>query len=210
MHFNDLYKSVIAVLRFDATGGRVVGTAFVINRNPLYLITSNHVVADASTNNDGAIKYAIAKSIDPFDDFDLQNVNVSSYQVSQIHVKPEFDLAVLKVNPGDYPQVAETLNLTTTPALPLSVDLADRIPGSRVEWLSPAAAGDHVLIPRFFRGHLITRYKRNQPYSYKNAAGEDVIKDMDGISLLEVDQLFIPGVRKKLSQCEANRNLTRC
>ena len=61
MKFNDLYKSVFAILRIEGTQAKIVGTGFVINTNPIYIITCNHVVSEASENNDGSIKFSITK-----------------------------------------------------------------------------------------------------------------------------------------------------
>lgn len=48
MLFQDLYKSVFAILKFQNDQARVVGTGFVIQQDPIRLITCNHVVSEGS------------------------------------------------------------------------------------------------------------------------------------------------------------------
>jgi hypothetical protein len=62
-----------------------------------------------------------------------------------------------------------------------------------VEWLSTAASGDLTLTPRFFKGNLITNYIADYSYKYKNNQGVEVQQSIRGVSLIEVDKLFIPG-----------------
>jgi len=89
--------------------------------------------------------------------------------------------------------VSTKLDIANTRALELSFDKAEREFGSEVEWLSTAAVGDFTLTPRFFKGNLITNYIADQNYSFRNSQGVDAQQAMTGVSMIEVDQLFIPG-----------------
>jgi hypothetical protein len=198
MDFQTFYKSVFAILRIDTrlqhNNVRVVGSAFVINTNPLRLITCHHVISEADTANNAPIVYSITKRSDPAADFDLRNVQISYLRVRAITHHPDVDLAVLEVDPATDQNVAQLLRLNESAALALSFDPAHREPGEHVEWLSTAATGDVFLTPRFFRGQIVTRITSNNAYTYLDQRQQTVGHVMQGVRMLEVDKLFIPGV----------------
>jgi len=193
MKFKDLYKSVFAILRVEGTQAKVVGTGFVINTNPLYILTCNHVVGEGNETNNGVVRYSITKRSDLFDNFDIRQVEISFLAAKKITRKPEFDLAILEVDPSTNKDISNKLDIQNTKKLKLSFNKAERKFGSAVEWLSTAASGDLTLTPRFFNGSLITSYTADHNYKYKNNLGVEVQQRMSGVSLIEVDKLFIPG-----------------
>lgn len=193
MNFGTLYRSVFAILRVEGTQGNVAGTGFVINSNPIRILTCHHVVSEATPNNDGNVKYYITKRTDNDNDFDLRQVQISYLRAVKIASAPQFDLAILEIDPNENLVVSELLAVTQTPALELSFVKEDRILGGDVEWLSTASSGDMTLTPRFFKGNLITKYVINQPYAYLSAPGVQTQQIIDGANILEIDKLFIPG-----------------
>ena len=193
MKFKDLYKSVFAILRIEDNQAKVVGTGFVINTNPLYILTCNHVVGEGNETNNGTVRYSITKRSDSFNDFDIRKAEISFLSAKRIIYKPEFDLAILEIDPSINKDVSNKLDIQNTKTLELSFDKAEREFGSAIEWLSTAATGDLVLTPRFFKGNLITNYITDYNYKYNNSQGVEVQQVMRGVSLIEVDKLFIPG-----------------
>jgi len=193
MEFRELYRSVFAILRIEGQNARVAGTGFVINTNPIYILTCHHVVSDGTEQNNGTVRYSITKRTDNFDEFDLRQAQISFYRARRIVFNPEADLAILEIDSAENQQVFDQLNIGNSPELDLSFDAADRTPGADIEWLSTGAVGDSSLTPRFFKGNLITRYRINQNYTFRNNQGVNITQLMDGIHLLEVDKLFIPG-----------------
>jgi S1-C subfamily serine protease len=193
MEFRELYRSVFAILKIQGQNATVAGTGFVINTNPIYILTCNHVVSEGNEQNNGNVRYSITKRTDNFDEFDLRQAQISFYRARRIVFNPENDLAILEIDPAENQQVFNQLNIGNSPALELSFDSEERIPGTAVEWLSTVAAGDLTLTPRFFKGNLITKYKMNQNYIYRNNHGVNITQTMNGVDLFEVDKLFIPG-----------------
>ena len=61
MKWSDLYETVFSILRSEGQNMKIVGTGFIINKNPVYILTCNHVVSEGTENNNGNIKYAITK-----------------------------------------------------------------------------------------------------------------------------------------------------
>jgi len=100
MTFKDLYKSVFAILRVESNQAKVVGTGFVINTSPLYILTCNHVVAEGNEANNGSVRYSITKRSDSIDDFDIRKVEISYLAAEKILYRPEFDLAILRIDPS--------------------------------------------------------------------------------------------------------------
>lgn len=194
MHFTDLHPSIFSILRNENNNSSIVGTAFIIRQDPIYLITCNHVIGDATQNNDGPVKYSIGKSTDVLDQLDMRQVNFSMIRISEVYHNPALDLAILRVDPNENTGIAQKLGLPGVSALSLSFNVHDRTPGAQIEWLSAAGTGHLPLVPRFFKGHLVSRYKADHVYAYKNAAGHSINVTMQGVQLLEVDQLFMPGV----------------
>lgn len=193
MNFNQLYKSVFAILRFEGQNGTVSGTGFVISVNPIKILTCHHVVSDATEHNDGNVKYSITKNSNNGGDFDLRNGGIHFLRVSRITNVPNLDLAILEVDFDENRDIFFELGLGDAPPLELSFNKADRMPGSAVEWLSTAAAGDITLTPRFFKGNLIASYIADNSYSFAAPNGQPTMQLMSGVHLLEVDMLFIPG-----------------
>lgn len=193
MKFQDLYRSVFAIFRIEGNQAKVVGTGFVINTNPFYVLTCNHVVGEGNEQNVGNVRYAITKRSDTSDNFDIRQLEISYLAVKKIVHKPEFDLAVLEIDPSTNLDVASKLDIANAKALEISFDKKDRELGSPVEWLSTAASGDLTLTPRFFKGNVITDYITNHPYEYMNSQGTISPQVITGAHLFEVDQLFIPG-----------------
>ncbi len=193
MKFPDLYKSLFAILRIENISAKVVGTGFVINTNPFYILTCNHVVGEGNDSNKGTVQYAITKRTDSFEEFDLRRGEISFFKAKQIFYKPELDLAILKVDLASDPDMAAKLNIKNPKSLKLSFNQAHREPGSGVEWLSTAASGDLTLTPRFFKGQLITKYVTDHKYEFINSQKITTEQVMTGIDMMEIDKLFIPG-----------------
>jgi hypothetical protein len=194
MHFNELHHSVFAIIRTENQFSRVAGTAFVIRQDPILLITCYHVVSDGTNLNNGPVQYSIGKGTDEFDLLDLRSLNFSSLRIAEITSNPGIDMAILRIDPAEDPAMAQALALADVEPLPLSFSIDHRLPGAPVEWLSTAGSESLPFVPRFFRGHLVSRYRMDQHYTYLNAQGQPVKQTMAGIHLLEVDHLFIPGV----------------
>jgi S1-C subfamily serine protease len=193
MNFTELYKSVFAILRIEGQNARVAGTGFVINTNPFLILTCNHVVSEATQNNNGNILYSITKRTDNFEEFDLRQIQISLLKAEEIITMPQYDLAILRINPNENQQISDLLNLNTSPALELSFERNDRLLGSEVEWLSTAASGDLTLTPRFFKGNLISNYILDHQYAYVNSQNQNVSQTITAANMIEVDKLFIPG-----------------
>ena len=194
MLFKDFYKSVFAILAVREPGvAKVVGTGFVIKAHPLRILTCNHVVGEGTTENNGVVRYSITKRSDNFEDFDLRQVEVSFLRATRITHKPEFDLAILDIDPSENEEIARKLGVENIAALELSFSPVDRQLGADVEWLSTAASGDLTLTPRFFRGNIVSRYVNNHRYQFINSQQVDAPQTITGATLMEVDKLFIPG-----------------
>lgn len=194
MNWSNLYKSVFNILRIENNQAKVAGTGFVLNNKPIYILTCYHVVSEGTENNDGAIKYSITKrSGESLEKFDLRRGQISFLRAKKIICKPELDLAILEIDPSENEDVAEKLNLHRIKPLRSSFRSRARQIGSPVQWLSAGVLGDKTLTPRFFKGNIITGYITNQKYKFKNQQGESQEQVMEGIQLLEIDQLFVPG-----------------
>lgn len=198
MKWSTLYKSLFAILRIDTTitrnNAKVVGTGFIINKNPLYIVTCNHVVSEANQNNNGRIIYSIIKRSDQVKEFDLRQGQISYLKAEEIFHKPEYDIAVLKINPS--------LDITTAKRLgipneikSLKFDFRERTRdvGLPVEWISAGVLGDLTLTPRFFKGNIVTKYITNHGYKFNDSDGNERSQIMNEVKILEIDQLFLPG-----------------
>lgn len=193
MNWQTLYKSLFAILRIENKIANVVGTGFVINTSPIYILTCNHVVGEGSENNNVSATYSITKRTDNIKAFDLTKVQISYLKVKKIFSKPELDLAILEIDTSVNKDIAKQLGLPNVKSLKLDFKSQPRIIGSHVEWMSIGTLGDLTLTPRFFRGNLVTSYKINYKYKFINPQRieqEQIIKDA---MILEIDQLFIPG-----------------
>ena len=109
------YESVFAILRIDTSlqkdNARVVGTGFVINTNPIQVLTCNHVVGEGNPENNGKIIYSIVKRSDNSTDFDLRNAQISYLKAKTIIFKPEYDLAILEIDPSQNKEIAEKIGI---------------------------------------------------------------------------------------------------
>lgn len=190
------YDSVFAILRVDTSlkenNARVVGTGFVIGVNPIRMITCNHVVGEGSAANNGKITYYIIKRSDSNPDFDLRNVQISNLRIKSIAFNPEWDLAILEIDPTENLEIAAHMGIPGN-VKALDVDFNSPIIGSQVEWLSAGTLGDLTITPRLFKGNIVASYIKNNHYKFINAQGTEEIGNMQGVSLFEVDQLFFPG-----------------
>ena len=193
MEFQDIYRSLFAILRFEGNNGKVVGTGFLIKTNPIVVMTCHHVVSEGNETNTRAIEYSITKRTDTFTDFDLRQVNIAFLRASKIFRKPDCDLAVLTIDPNENTAIATQLGIQTAPALQLSFADDERDIGIDVEWLTTATLADVTLTPRFFKGNIVSKYIANYAYTFVNSQNETVQQVMNGIRLLEIDKLFLPG-----------------
>lgn len=194
MEWSNLYKNVFSILRKEGQNMKIVGTGFIINKNPIYILTCNHVIGEGTENNDGNIKYAITKkSGKSLKEFDLREGQFSFLSAKRIFHNPEYDLAILEIDPEQNSDVSEKLNLYNVKPLKCSFRNKRRQIGSSVQWLSAGVLGDLTQTPRFFNGSILTSYIANQAYEFKNQEGVNQRQKMQGVRLLEIDQLFIPG-----------------
>jgi len=198
MELINLYESLFAILRIDTTkekdNAKIMGTGFVINTNPIYILTCNHVVSEAVQNNDGVITYGIIKRSDKVKEFDLRNVEISYLKAKKIFHKPEYDLAVLEIDPLINEKIAQKLGIPKhIKSLKINFCEKTRNIGTSVEWISAGILGDLTITPRFFKGRIVTKYITNHKYKFKNSQNEEQFQTMKGINLLEIDQLFLPG-----------------
>lgn len=190
------YESVFAILRIDTSlqenNAKVVGTGFVINTNPVQILTCNHVVGEGNRENNGKIVYSIIKRSDKTDNFDLRNVEISMLKAKKIVYKPEYDLAVLEIDPSQNAEIAEKMGIPGK-VRALEIDFNETPIGTPVEWLSAGTLGDLTITPRFFKGNMVTKYIKDNHYKFMNSGGVEETATMQGINLFEVDQLFFPG-----------------
>lgn len=195
MDFQDLYRGVFAILRIENTGAKIAGTGFVIGTNPVRILTCHHVVSEGTVDNNGRIKYSITKRTDAFEDFDIRQGEISLLRATRITYRPEFDLAILEIDPNENTEIAERLGIQNVQVLDFSFDPAERIFGEPVQWMTTAVSvgRDLSLTPRFFRGNIVTNYLANHGYAFKDSAGTDVQQQINGARLIEVDNLFVPG-----------------
>ncbi len=190
------YDSVFAILRIDTSlkenNARVVGTGFVIDTNPVKIITCNHVVGEGSEDNNGKIIYSIIKRSDNTPDFDLRNIQISSLKVHQITFKPEWDLAILQIDSTQNTEIATLMGIPNN-IKALDFDPQEPDAGDQVEWLSAGTLGDLSITPRLFKGNIVTKYIKDNSYKFINPQGVEETVIMKGVHLFEVDQLFFPG-----------------
>lgn len=190
------YDSVFAILRIDTSlqkdNARVVGTGFIINTSPIQIVTCNHVVGEGNEANNGKIIYSIMKRSDNTPDFDLRNVQISILKAKHITFKPEWDLAILQIDPLENKEVAERMGIPRN-IKALEINFNQPIIGERVEWLSAGTLGDLTITPRLFKGNIVTQYLKDNKYKFMNQQGIEETAVMHGVNLFEVDQLFFPG-----------------
>ncbi len=190
------YNSVFAILRVDTSlpkdNARVVGTGFIINTNPIQILTCNHVVGEGTEDNNSKIVYSIIKRSDGAKDFDLRNLQVSFIKAKKIVFKPEYDLAILEIDPTENPEIAKNMGIPGEISA-LKLNFGETQVGDSVEWLSAGTLGDLSITPRLFKGNIVTKYIKDNRYKFVNSKGEEDGTTMSGINLFEVDQLFFPG-----------------
>lgn len=198
MKWSTLYKSLFAILRIDTTmqtnNAKVVGTGFVINVDPIYILTCNHVVSEGMQNNNGSIVYSIIKRSDKVEEFDLRQGQLSCLKAKEIFHKPEYDIAVLEIDPSLNLEVAQRLGIPKEiKSLKINFREKTRNIGLPVEWISVGVLGDLTLTPRFFKGNIVSQYITDQSYKFKNPEGNEQSQITRGVKILEIDQLFLPG-----------------
>lgn len=193
MEWRSLYKNLFAILRIENNNAKVVGTGFAISNNPLYILTCNHVVGEGTEDNNGTIKYSITKRTDKLEEFDLRKAQISFIRAKKIFYKPECDLAILEIDPSINQDVSSKLSLKSVKSLKLDFREKTRSIGAHVEWMSTGTLGDLTLTPRFFRGNLVASYITNHNYEFMDSQQTKKTQTMNGVRLLEIDQLFIPG-----------------
>lgn len=198
MKWSILYKSLFTILRIDtkktSKNMKVAGTGFVINTNPIYILTCNHVVSEANENNSGSIIYSIAKRSDKIEEFDLRKAQLSYLKAKRIFHHPEYDLAILEIDPLQNKEVAQLLGIPKN-IRSLKIDFLKKTReiGLSVEWISTGTLSDLTLTPRLFKGSLVTKYITDHGYDFIDIQGNKQIQIMKEINILEIDQLFLPG-----------------
>lgn len=194
MKWLDLYKTVFSILRSEGQSMKIVGTGFIINKNPVYILTCSHVVSEGAEDNNGNIKYAITKKTGKsLKEFDLRKGQFSFFFAKRIFRDSKHDLAILEIDPKENDEVSGKLNLYNVKPLKCSFKNKERKIGLPVQWLSAGIHGDLTQTPRFFNGNILTNYITDHMYEFKNQEGINQKQKMEGIKLLEVDQLFVPG-----------------
>jgi hypothetical protein len=196
MRFTDLYPSVFAILRIQNGSIAVAGTGFVVQTSPIKIMTCHHVVGEATEDNNGDVKYSISKRVDSFTEFDVQRADLTYMRASKILNFPQYDLAILEIDADAIAAnaaFATSLRLSEVEPVEFDFRVESRELSCEVEWLSTAAAGDASLTPRFFKGCLVSRYSKNQNYSFKEGGGRVIANIITGGTFLEIDKLFIPG-----------------
>ena len=128
-------------------------------------------MGESTPDNQGNVTYSITKRSDNFQEFDLRAAQISFLTAATISTFPEFDIAILEVDPNRDQNIANLLDIANSPALQLDFEAHSRIFGGAVEWLSTAATADSALTPRFFRGNLISNYTSAQSYKYIDRGG---------------------------------------
>ena len=188
----NLFESEFAILRIEGHKAHVAGMAFVIRQAPLQLLTCYHVVSQGTETNNGEVIYAIARRTGATNEIDVRRVTWSWLRIKSMLFKPEYDLAILTIDPDVDPPVADKLDLKDSKPLALSFESQRRAIGSTVTWLTTAAQGDLTLTPRLFAGNIVANYITDETYSYRSN-GDTNKQVIVGARMLEVDKLFIPG-----------------
>ena len=114
-------------------------------------------------------------------------------RVKHIVSKPEYDLAVLEIDPQINEDIADKLHVKYSKPLILSFDSSQRSMGSAVAWFTTAAQGDLTLTPRLFTDSVVASYVSDEKYSFKSSSGSMVQEVISGAKMLEIDKLFMPG-----------------
>ena len=189
----DLFESEFAVLRIQGDQAKVAGVGFVIQQSPIRILTCYHVVSEGTEPNEGSVTYAIARRTEATNEIDVRKAIVSWLKIKRILFKPEYDMAVLEIDPQINEGIAEKLHLKESKPLTLSFDSAQRSIGSPVTWLTTAAQGDLTLTPRLFTGSVVANYVADERYSYQSNSGNIAQQMIPGARMLEVDKLpFLP------------------
>ena len=160
---------------------------------PTRILTCHHVVSEGTELNDGPVSFGIARRTEEANEIDTRRATWGWIKAKHLQFKPEYDMAILEVEPQANPQVAEKLHLTRSRSLHLNLDESRRAIGSPVTWLTTAFQGDLKLTPRLFTGAIVANYIADEKYSYQTSAGSKTEQVIAGARMLEVDKLFIPG-----------------
>lgn len=188
----DLFESEFAIMRIQGNHYKVAGVGFVIHQTPMQLLTCYHVVSEGAEANEGPIIYAIARRTGATNEIDVRRVSFGWLRIKHMRFKPEYDLAILDIDPTVDSTVADKLNLKDSKPLVLDFESQRRAIGSPVTWLTTAAQGDLTLTPRLFTGNIVANYIVDETYSYQSN-GNTNKQVIVGARMLEVDKLFLPG-----------------
>ena len=190
--FSLLSKSTVAILRLTGNQGRLVGTGFVVSGTP-HVLTCSHVVQPYDAN-DVTVRYGVLKRrLAPGEVLDLRQAQISWIIASHVNVHPELDLAVLTLDTASAANRPVASQIGLFPAQPVSLSFAPRRIGERVAWLGLAVLGDLIATPRFFEGVIVSSYVNDSNYTYPGPGGLLQSYHAQGLELLEVNQMFIPG-----------------
>jgi len=194
----NLYKSEFAILRKEGEQVRPAGMGFVIRQSPLAIMTCYHVVSEGNESNVGSIVYFIARR--PDDGFEpnlTAKKTLVGLHAKRLVFKPEYDLAILEIDPTEDPETASKLELADSKPLTLNFESAQRALGTEVMWLTTAArvteGSGVVYAPRVFFGNISASYTTNHSYNVRTPAGVWKAVAMPSIRMYEVDKVFVPG-----------------
>jgi V8-like Glu-specific endopeptidase len=114
---------------------------------PTRILTCHHVVSEGTELNDGPVSFGIARRTEEANEIDTRRATWGWIKAKHLQFKPEYDMAILEVEPQANPQVAEKLHLTRSRPLHLNLDESRRAIGSlEVDKLFiPGASGSPIL-----------------------------------------------------------------
>jgi len=190
--FRDLFESEFAILRIEGNQAKVAGVGFVIHQSPIQILTCYHVVSEGTELNKGPIVYSIIRRPEEATEIDARRTIGNFFRVTRIMFKPEYDLAILEIDPHENEEIAHKIRLEESKPLVLNFDVTQRAVGSEVAWLTTAAEGEPTLTPRLFIGNIVASYITNETYFAQSASGK-IARVISGARILEVDKLFLPG-----------------
>lgn len=189
-----LYDSEFTILRKEGDQVRPVGMGFVIRLSPLTIVTCYHVVAEGVESNSGNIVYFIARR--PEDGFEPDvstKKNLVGLHAKRLVFKPEYDLAILEVDPTEDPETSSKLHVAESRSLTLNFESSQRVLGTEVMWLTTAAGPGVAYAPRLLIGNIAASYTTNQSYNVKIPTGSLKTIVMPNVHMYEIDKVFMPG-----------------
>jgi hypothetical protein len=195
---SNLHESTFAVMSVQEAkpgSARIVGSAFVIRQNPLTLLTCYHVVSRGSEMNNGSFVYLIGKRIDEANESNLEKDFGHFLPIKRLIFKPDYDLAILEIDPAANPEISSKLRLSDAKPLELDFDRAQRAAGTAVMWSTNVTPSDKdfLLHPRLFFSNIVASYVTNETYNYTGTSGASTKQTMNAVTMLEVDKPFFPG-----------------